>query len=79
MPYEDDDILHKQPSDPVSLALLIVTAIALILGIWLSVRQIGWYVNPETRRLTNEFQITPLQLDKQRYPDLRPEERQPGT
>ncbi len=51
----EDEILEKPPSHPVATTLLIVSAVALLVAIALSMDQLGQYVNPETRRLTNGF------------------------
>ncbi|RME75833.1 MAG: hypothetical protein D6776_02385 [Planctomycetota bacterium] len=70
----DDEILIKRSSHPVVTALLIATALALIAAIWLDMRQLAWYVNPETRKLTREFTIKPIEIDRRQYPDVEPQQ-----
>jgi hypothetical protein len=70
MAYDDDDILQKQQSHPITTTLLLVTTLALVGGIWLSVKQLGQYVNPEVRRMTSEYTVKPIEIDRRQFPDV---------
>ena len=50
---EPDDIVEKTPSHPVTTTLLIVSSVALILAIVLSMQELGYYVNKSTRSELN--------------------------
>lgn len=58
MAVDDDDVLIGSTSHPVVTTLLIVGCLALLLAITLSTKQLGAYVNPETRSLLGNFQTT---------------------
>jgi hypothetical protein len=66
-PADEDDIVEKKASHPVTTTLLIVSAIALICSIVLTTKELGKYVNPETRRLTNGFKVKAVTLYEQEY------------
>jgi hypothetical protein len=69
-PDTDDEILEKKPSHPETTALLIVCAVALILAIVLSLKQLSQYVNPETKALTNNFQKRAVAIEEDEAKEL---------
>lgn len=61
----EDDIVEKKPSHPVTTVLLIVSTLSLLLAIFLSVKELGYYVNPPASQLTNGYKKTAVQLEKE--------------
>ena len=70
MAYDDDDVLVGRQSHPVVTTLLILGCLALVCAITLSVKQLGRYVNPETRKVLNNFEMTAVQMAERDMPKL---------
>jgi len=64
---QDDDILERTPSHPVTTTLLIVSAVALIVGIGITTTELERYVNRETRGQLSEFKRTAVQIHEETY------------
>ncbi len=79
MAFDDDEILHKRASHPVTTTLLIVTALALSFGMGLTLKQLGQYVNPEVRKLTRDYTVKPIEIDRREFPDPQQEGDQPDA
>ena len=65
---EPDDIVEKAPSHPVTTTLLIVSSVALIMAIGLTLTELGRYVNKGTREQLDQYKITAVQY-YQRMPE----------
>ena len=63
----DDDIVDKKPSHPVTTTLLIVSTFALMLAIYLTSKELGYYVNPRTKQLTDGFKTKAVVLYEREY------------
>ena len=64
---DDDEIVDKAPSHPVTTTLLIASAVALIMAIGLTASELGRYVNPATRSQLQDFKITAVQYYEQEF------------
>jgi len=64
---QDDDIVEKKPSHPVTTTLLFVATIALICAITLASKELGRYVNPHTKSLTSGFKKKAVQIFEDEY------------
>lgn len=69
MAYEEDDVLTTRESQPVTITLLIVGCLALLAAIIVSVKQLGVYVNADTRSQLSNFTITAVQLAEREMPE----------
>ena len=63
----EDDIVEKKPSHPVTTTLLIVSTLALLLAIYLTGRELGYYVNPRTKSMTDGFKVKAVTLYEREY------------
>src|SRR5713226_8529594 len=66
-PDADDDIVEKKPSHPITTTLLIVSTLALLVAIVLASKELGRYVNPHTKSLTNGFKKKAVQVFEDEY------------
>jgi hypothetical protein len=57
---EQDDIVEKAPSHPVTTVLLIVGAIALSISIGLQATELGQYRNKAVREQLNDYKTKPV-------------------
>jgi hypothetical protein len=64
---QDDDIVEKRPSHPVTTTLLIVSTFALITAIVLASKELGRYVNPHTKSITSNFKKKAVVLFEEEY------------
>ena len=58
---DQDDIVEKAPSHPVTTVLLMVSAVALIIAIGLQATELGQYRNKTTRDQLSNFTIKPTE------------------
>jgi hypothetical protein len=61
---EPDDIVEKTPSHPVTTTLLIVSSIALIMAIGLTLSELGHYVNKGTREQLQQYKLSAVDYYK---------------
>jgi len=54
----EDEVLERKPSHPVSTMLLIASAVALVLAIALTTKELQHYLNPDTKKKLKEYKIT---------------------
>jgi hypothetical protein len=64
---QDDDILERAPSHPVTTTLLIVSACALIIAIGVTTTELERYVNQDTRRDLDNFQKSAVTFFEETY------------
>jgi hypothetical protein len=56
---DQDDIVEKAPSHPVTTVLLIVSAVALLISIGLQMTELGLYRNQATRQALSDYTVKP--------------------
>jgi hypothetical protein len=63
----EDDIVERKPSNPIATTLLIISSVALALSIYLAGKELGYYVNPKTKSMTNGFKVKAVKLYEDAY------------
>jgi hypothetical protein len=66
---EDDDVVERAPSHPVTTVLLIVSTVALLFAIGLTGSELGRYVNKATASQLDNYKKTAVRYFEDEFPE----------